>query len=66
MLFLDSADLIFVSQKNVAFVHVLDGLAFGFHKQGAPYTLKQARALLPKSVSIIGNCGFGVIISTLS
>ena len=45
-------------QKNIAFVHVLDGLAFGFHKLGEPFTLKDARAVLPKSVTLIGNCGF--------
>jgi hypothetical protein len=36
----------------------MDGLGFtGFHELGEPYTLKEARALLPKGVALIGNSG---------
>lgn len=33
------------------------GLAFGFHNLGQPFTLHEARQLLPRSVALIGNCG---------
>lgn len=45
-------------KRGIAFVHVIDGLAFGFHKLGEPFTLAEARALLPASVALIGNAGY--------
>ncbi len=36
---------------------MIDGLAFGFHKLGEPYTLKHARAVAG-SIPLIGNAGF--------
>lgn len=42
---------------NLAYVHVIDGLAFGFHKLAEhPFTLKEAHEHY-KGV-IIGNCGY--------
>lgn len=41
---------------NLGYLHVMDGLAFGFHEQGEPVTLKDTRSLF--SGVIIGNCGY--------
>ncbi len=46
-----------MAQRPLAYIHVIDGLAFGFHKLGEPYTLKHARAVAG-SIPLIGNCGF--------
>lgn len=52
------------AEKKLGYVHVMDGLGFGFHKLGDPFTLKMARGII-KSVQgddmvtcIIGNCGY--------
>jgi N-ethylmaleimide reductase len=41
---------------GLAYLHVMDGLAFGFHELGAPMTLSDFRALF--SGTLIGNCGY--------
>ena len=41
---------------GLAFLHVVDGLAFGFHQQGAPMTLPEFRAVF--SGPLMGNCGY--------
>ncbi|MGD8990769.1 MAG: alkene reductase [Desulfobacterales bacterium] len=41
---------------NLAYVHIMDGLAFGFHEQGEPMTLAEFRA--EYNGIIIGNCGY--------
>ena len=41
---------------GLAYLHVMDGLAFGFHELGEPMTLSDFRALF--SAPIIGNCGY--------
>jgi len=41
---------------NLAYLHVMDGLAFGFHELGEPMTLKDFRAVY--SGNLIGNCGY--------
>ncbi len=41
---------------GLAYLHVVDGLAFGFHEQGKPMTLPEFRAVF--SGPIIGNCGY--------
>ena len=50
----------FVIQKldhyNLGYLHVMDGLAFGFHQHGEPYTLKDVRKNY-KGI-IMGNCGY--------
>jgi N-ethylmaleimide reductase len=41
---------------GLAFLHVMDGLAFGFHEQGQPMTLPEFRAVF--SGPLMGNCGY--------
>ena len=45
-----------LDQYGLAFLHVMDGLAFGFHDLGEPMTLKEFRKVF--SNPIIGNCGY--------
>ena len=41
---------------NLAYLHVVDGLAFGFHELGAPMQLPEFRAVF--SGILMGNCGY--------
>lgn len=41
---------------GLAYLHVMDGLAFGFHELGDPMTLTEFRAVFKGP--IIGNCGY--------
>ncbi|THB70797.1 MAG: alkene reductase [Desulfobulbaceae bacterium] len=41
---------------NLAYLHVMDGLGFGFHEQGEPMTLDEFRAVY--NGTIMGNCGY--------
>lgn len=41
---------------NLGYLHVMDGLAFGFHELGEPMTLADFRPIF--SGTIIGNCGY--------
>jgi N-ethylmaleimide reductase len=41
---------------GLAYLHVLDGLAFGFHELGEPVTLTEAREVT--ATPLIGNCGY--------
>jgi len=41
---------------GLAYLHVMDGLAFGFHELGEPMTLADFRAVF--SGPLIGNCGY--------
>lgn len=41
---------------GLAFLHVMDGLAFGFHELGEPMTLAEFRKVF--SGPLIGNCGY--------
>jgi 2,4-dienoyl-CoA reductase-like NADH-dependent reductase (Old Yellow Enzyme family) len=41
---------------GLAYLHVMDGLAFGFHQLGPPMTLADFRALV--STPLVGNCGY--------
>ena len=41
---------------GLAYLHVMDGLAFGFHELGAPMTLADFRKVF--SGPLIGNCGY--------
>jgi N-ethylmaleimide reductase len=45
-----------LDKLNLGYLHVMDGLAFGFHKLGAPYTLSDVK----KNYSgiLMGNCGY--------
>ncbi len=50
----------FVAQQlnklEIGYLHVMDGLAFGFHERGEAMTLAEFRALFDGM--IIGNCGY--------
>ncbi len=41
---------------GLAYLHVVDGLAFGFHEMGTPMQLAEFRALF--SGTLMGNCGY--------
>jgi N-ethylmaleimide reductase len=41
---------------NLGYLHIMDGLAFGFHEQGDPMTLDEFRNVY--SGCIMGNCGY--------
>jgi N-ethylmaleimide reductase len=41
---------------GLAYLHVVDGLAFGFHEQGRPMTLSEFRAVF--AGPLLGNCGY--------
>jgi 2,4-dienoyl-CoA reductase-like NADH-dependent reductase (Old Yellow Enzyme family) len=41
---------------GLAYLHVMDGLAFGFHELGEPMTLEDFRAVFKGP--LIGNCGY--------
>ena len=45
-----------LNKLNLAYIHILDGLAFGFHKLGEPMTLSEFRKVF--SGTIMGNCGY--------
>jgi 2,4-dienoyl-CoA reductase-like NADH-dependent reductase (Old Yellow Enzyme family) len=45
-----------LDQHKVGYLHMMDGLAFGFHKLGDPVTLTEARAVFHGP--LIGNCGY--------
>lgn len=41
---------------DLAYLHILDGLAFGFHELGEPMQLSEFRSVY--NGTIIGNCGY--------
>ena len=45
-----------LNKLDLAYVHIMDGLAFGFHEKGAPMTLAEFREHYDGV--IIGNCGY--------
>ncbi len=45
-----------LNQYKLAYLHILDGLAFGFHEQGEPLTLDDFRAVYDGL--LMGNCGY--------
>ena len=45
-----------LNDYNLGYLHVMDGLAFGFHELGEPLTLKDFRAVYDGA--LIGNCGY--------
>ena len=53
------AFLYFAEQINalgLGYLHVMDGLAFGFHEKGEPMTLKEFRPIFDGV--LMGNCGY--------
>jgi N-ethylmaleimide reductase len=45
-----------LNRYGLAYLHVVDGLAFGFHKQGKAMTLAEFRAVFDGP--LMGNCGY--------
>jgi N-ethylmaleimide reductase len=45
-----------LNRFGLAYLHVVDGLAFGFHEQGTPMTLAEFRAVFKGP--LMGNCGY--------
>lgn len=45
-----------LNKYNLAYLHILDGLAFGFHNLGEPMSLAEFRRCFDGA--IIGNCGY--------
>ena len=45
-----------LGRLGLAYLHIVDGLGFGFHELGEPMTLAEFRALT--STPLIGNCGY--------
>jgi N-ethylmaleimide reductase len=45
-----------LDQYGLAYLHVMDGLAFGFHELGEPMTLPEFRGIF--SGPLMGNCGY--------
>jgi N-ethylmaleimide reductase len=45
-----------LNSHKIAYLHLLDGLAFGFHELGEPMKLKEFREVF--SGALIGNCGY--------
>ncbi|WP_163337169.1 alkene reductase [Desulfopila sp. IMCC35008] len=45
-----------LQKLNLGYLHVMDGLAFGFHEQGEPMTLAEIREHYDGT--IMGNCGY--------
>lgn len=45
-----------LNKYGLGYLHIMDGLAFGFHEKGTPMTLKEFRPIFQGT--IIGNCGY--------
>ena len=45
-----------INRMNLGYLHIMDGLAFGFHEKGEPMTLAEFRSIYGRT--IIGNCGY--------
>ena len=45
-----------LNQYNLAYLHLLDGLGFGFHELGEPMTLTEFRQVFQGT--LMGNCGY--------
>jgi len=45
-----------LNKMNLGYIHIMDGLGFGFHKRGEPMTLAEFRPVFRGK--IIGNCGY--------
>jgi N-ethylmaleimide reductase len=45
-----------LNRFGLAYLHLLDGLAFGFHEQGEPMTLGEFRSIF--TGPLMGNCGY--------
>ncbi|MCX6925763.1 MAG: alkene reductase, partial [Verrucomicrobia bacterium] len=45
-----------LNSYGLSYLHVVDGLAFGFHEQGKPMTLSEFRVVF--SGPLMGNCAY--------
>jgi N-ethylmaleimide reductase len=45
-----------LNKFKLGYLHIMDGLAFGFHAKGEPMTLAEFRPII--QTTIIGNCGY--------
>lgn len=45
-----------LAKHNLAYLHVMDGLGFGFHELGDPMQLAEFKEVYPST--IMGNCGY--------
>jgi N-ethylmaleimide reductase len=45
-----------LNRYKLAYLHILDGLAFGFHRYGQPMTLAEVRTVFDGP--LMGNCGY--------
>jgi len=45
-----------LNKFNLGYLHIMDGLAFGFHEKGEPMTLSEFRSVY--TGVIMGNCGY--------
>jgi N-ethylmaleimide reductase len=45
-----------LNRRSLSYLHVMDGLAFGFHNHGSPMTLKEFRSVFDGP--LMGNCGY--------
>ena len=45
-----------LDQAGIGYLHVIDGLAFGFHQLGEPVTLQETRHFFQGT--LVGNCGY--------
>ncbi|MCJ7618316.1 MAG: alkene reductase [Desulfobacterales bacterium] len=45
-----------IDKFNLGYLHIMDGLAFGFHEKGEPMTLSEFRPIYQGI--IVGNCGY--------
>ena len=56
------AMIAFVATQELAYLHVMDGVAFGFHGHGDPYTMARVRGIFAKQANtttvLMGNCGY--------
>lgn len=45
-----------LNKRNLGYLHIIDGLGFGFHERGEPMLLAEFRALFDGM--LMGNCGY--------
>mmetsp|Transcript_7408 Transcript_7408/g.17353 ORF Transcript_7408/g.17353 Transcript_7408/m.17353 type:complete len:167 (-) Transcript_7408:133-633(-) len=47
-----------IADRKLGYVHIMDGLGFGFHNLTKPFTLAMAREIVGKDMVIMGNVGY--------
>ena len=46
-----------LGKAGIAYVHLMIGLGFGFHKHGTPMEMAEFRKVVPKTTALIANVG---------